>query len=584
MKRFAFAWAAVVALASILHAQPATQPATQPTTQPSAQSQYVRGKGGQNTTYCVGWEPASLAFIDAMKASDAPILAEGGVKAVVFVGKVKGDTSYDGAYAVTADEPIDGMKVTGGSPARIDKDNPGKVVVSINGFDKDGKPIKVDGPSKLVTPQLHLLFPGRTTLPKNLKVLRPGYTSDAQVVTDAYLNLLWKLQCGVLRGMDLQRTNGSTIVEWADVPKVEDARWGVEGKGAPPQVLIDICNKVGCDLWLNIPHGASDDCVKQYARLCRDRLDPKLNLYVEYSNEVWNTFNSIGLNTAYVKNKGVADPECDGPNPTVKCRQWYGKRSAQISAIFRKEFRGEEFRVRPVLSGQAGYPEQLEWSADWVEKHVGPLSSVFHGIAVAPYFGSDPVLENAAGLTAETYLAPDGADGSSRLERAARSVLGGPKMQRFFALARAKNVAALAYEWSDGFKTKGSPDVVAAVNADPRVRKAVFAWTDAWEANGGDVAMHFVAVGNWDRDSSYGAAKSLSPADFGPKAEALALASASRPHPPAEDPRDAQIAGLEMKLQSSERENTTLRDENSRMATDRTKAYDAAQKLADILK
>lgn len=538
MHRVLVAAAALLALAACCLAQPSTQPATQPATRPATAPAFVRGKIGQNSTYGVSSEPASRAFIDVELTANEPTQVGEDLRQTIFVGPFKGDPSYDGVYTLIADEPFE-VKITGGSPAKVVA--PGKIEVKITDAAGRVRPT--------VTPQLHLLFPGRTTLPKGLQILQPGYASAENVWADAYLATIRRLNPGVWRAMDWQRTNGSQVVKWSDVARPGD-RQGLKGRGGAPHYPIDLCNRVGMDLWLCVPHMADDECVRQFALLARDTLRPDLFVVVEYSNEVWNTYQSIGLNTAYCKAMGKADPECDGPNDTVKARQWYAKRAAQVGAIFRSVFaeKAQEDRVRLVLSGQASYPEQLQWSVDWLERKVGPLGTVAHGIAVAPYFGADASLEDAPGLTADDFLAP-GPDGKSRLERSAAAVLGGPKMQSFFALARAKGVKAMAYEWSDGFATKASPDVPGAVNRDPRVAGCMKAWADLWFANGGDVACHFVAVAEWDSDSSYGATDSVS--RWGPKAQAIADASALRPHE-SYVPPDPRLVEARAKLAASE--------------------------------
>jgi hypothetical protein len=496
---------------------------------------YTRGIIGQNTpSYAGDWEPSSRSLIDAAKVSRAP---EAQTDRTLWRVYTKGSAADAGVYTLRI-------------PRRVERvaaiNNPSVVLQFWTSDTATEAKIDLKGDAG----QFTLTFPPNTDL-AGAQVLRPGYdsptTPETGPWTREYVALMRRLNAGVIRGMDFQRTNGSAIRTAADIGKPEDARYGVEGRGGPPHLLIDLCNRVGADLWLNVPHAADDECVREYARLCRDRLDPARLLYVEYSNEVWNTFASIGRNTAYCKDQGLADPECYGVSGTVKARQWYGKRAVQIAALFREEFGAEAWRVRLVLAGQAAYPEQLEWTIEWIEKRIGVLNRSIYGIAVAPYFGGDNSLRNAPGLTAETFLAPDAPDGSCRLERAARAVLGGPKMQRFFALAKSKGVKAMAYEWSDGFETLASPDVPAAVNSDPRIASCIKTWADLWAANGGDVAAHFVAVGHWDANSSYGATQRIT--EWGAKAQALADASAARPLP---DGRDERIKAAEQRAADAE--------------------------------
>lgn len=529
-------------VATAAHAQPATQPAP-------AAPPYVRGFIGQNApSYFKDGEPSRRAYIDRAKASRAP---EPDATRVLWRIHTNGTAEDAGVYTLRIPRRVERVTVI---------NNPSQVLSFVPGDTLTEAKIDLKAPAG----QLTLVFPPGTDL-AGAQVLAPGYdqptTPESGPWTREYVAFLRRLNAGTIRAMDFLRTNGSAVRTWADVGKLTDDRYGDEGRGGPPEAMVDLANRVGADLWINIPHGADDDCVRQYANVIKNGLDPPRFVYLELSNEVWNTAFSIAKNTAFFKAAGVADPECDGANPTVKTRQAYAKRLTQVVAIFR-EVLGD--RVRPVLAGQAAYPEQLEWSVDWIERKRGPLAGQVYGIAVAPYFGFDQTTAATAGLTADSFLAP-GADGRSRLERAAETVLAGPKLQRFFFLAKTKSVQALAYEWSNDTSSKASPDLAAAVNSDPRVYPAIRRWADLWTASGGGTAMHFVALGNWTDETSLGAVRGL--AEWSPKAQAIADASAAgapRPTPP--DPRVAQLEA-----------------ERDALKADRARTRDALKALAEGL-
>ncbi len=52
--------------------------------------------------------------------------------------------------------------------------------------------------------------------------------------------------------------------------------------------MIDLCNRLQKDMWICVPHNASNEYIQEMATLVRDQLDPSLTVYVEYSNELWN--------------------------------------------------------------------------------------------------------------------------------------------------------------------------------------------------------------------------------------------------------------------------------------------------------
>jgi hypothetical protein len=53
--------------------------------------------------------------------------------------------------------------------------------------------------------------------------------------------------------------------------------------------MVDLCNEVGSDPWFCMPHLADDDYVRNFAAFVRATLNPERRVYVEFSNEVWNT-------------------------------------------------------------------------------------------------------------------------------------------------------------------------------------------------------------------------------------------------------------------------------------------------------
>lgn len=107
-----------------------------------------------------------------------------------------------------------------------------------------------------------------------------------------------------LRFMDWGATNGSVEEEWAsrrrptfytmigtsgdpDEHAMSPFQQRFSG-GAAHEVMIALCNKVGANPWFCIPHRATDAYIRAFAKLIHAKLDPKLKLYIEVSNEIWN--------------------------------------------------------------------------------------------------------------------------------------------------------------------------------------------------------------------------------------------------------------------------------------------------------
>jgi hypothetical protein len=90
-----------------------------------------------------------------------------------------------------------------------------------------------------------------------------------------------------LRFMDWFETNDSEQVHWAG--RVSRNHYTQGGKGGIAyEFAIELVNELDADAWVCVPHMASDDYIRNMARLFRDNLEPGRKIYLEYSNEIWN--------------------------------------------------------------------------------------------------------------------------------------------------------------------------------------------------------------------------------------------------------------------------------------------------------
>ena len=66
-----------------------------------------------------------------------------------------------------------------------------------------------------------------------------------------------------------------------------DATWS--RKGVPIEVMMALSTRLRAEPWVNIPHLADDDYVSRFASLVLEALPDDFRVWVEYSNEVWNS-------------------------------------------------------------------------------------------------------------------------------------------------------------------------------------------------------------------------------------------------------------------------------------------------------
>lgn len=120
---------------------------------------------------------------------------------------------------------------------------------------------------------------------KNLRLVNQRFEAETGRWNPVWLAKLKPFT--TLRFMDWGATNGSPLVQWSDRAKPEFFRW-TTAAGVPYESMIDLCNTLGVNGWINVPHLASPEFIAEMARLFKAGLKPGLKLYVEYSNETWN--------------------------------------------------------------------------------------------------------------------------------------------------------------------------------------------------------------------------------------------------------------------------------------------------------
>ena len=381
----------------------------------------------------------------------------------------------------------------------------------------------------------------------NLRLSRPGVPRDSpQILTSPILSALRPFS--VVRYMDFLETNHRIFygtgdwIDWADRRKVTDATQEGSGQtfGYAWEYVALIGNMSNRDLWINIPAEASDEYITELARLLRDRVNPDLNLYLEYSNEVWNFgFGQYVWNKAAARDEVcdnyaapfAAEPACTQISPTsnlnipdvsantgggrpnreeVWARRRHARRTKEIGDKFRAVF-CDAFgyrattRIRPVLSWWAIQPQEYDEMLQWLRAQYGDPSQYIYGIATTAYFGVGSSIFQNPNATVEEILAAMEADlNGSDNER-----------QRFIDVARAFNIKAMTYESGSATGDVNSQfifenNIANRIRAERSQRNGELSRSnlaDHWfnlSNGGGDLFMQFALVSAYNRFGSWG--------------------------------------------------------------------------------
>ncbi len=383
---------------------------------------------------------------------------------------------------------------------------------------------------------------------RNIRVFREGDESRLAATRFSQHFLEQLAPYSALRFMDWMQTNDSPVTSWSDRPMPGDARFSSD-KGVPLEVMVDLSNTTGKDPWFTIPHRADDGYVRMFAATVRRLLRSDLTVYVEHSNEVWNSGFSQG---GWLEEQAEAAWPGSDESGFTKRMNWHGKRTAEICDTFRAAFAGEESRVVCVLASQAANSWTASEALSCPLWEHGPCAS--HGIgavAVAPYFGDYlGQAESYQQVLSWTRMNDGGLQMVFRELSEGGALLGGPTggaiAQSLDWIAQNRSVAAqfglplLAYEGGQhlvGVGWASESEALTALftraNRDRRMGEAYRRYLDGWNALGGGLFMHFSDIGSYTRYGSWGALESVSQLSS-PKYDALkayALGDAPAPTP-----------------------------------------------------
>lgn len=343
---------------------------------------------------------------------------------------------------------------------------------------------------------------------RNIRFIMPGFeqTYQSQPFHPLFLERLAKFKA--LRFMDWGATNNSEVREWADrsTPK---APTQASEKGVALEYLIQLANTLKIDPWFTIPAKASDDFVRQFAQMVRDRLHPSLKAYIEYSNETWNTMFS---QFNYVSEQGMAR-KLDENDYTAALR-YSSERSVEIFKIFAQVFGSQsKTRLVRVLAGQAANPWTAEQILGWKDAY-----KQADAYAIAPYFDGDDQDNNGDSDLND----PKNVDKTLKLtpEQVVDSLMAGiasgtkPMIDKNYKIATEQfGLPLFAYEGGPHLTSHQFPDdkeprvtqLFAAANRHPKMREVYRIYLNTWQSSGGKLFNQFVDVARTSKWGNWGA-------------------------------------------------------------------------------
>lgn len=327
---------------------------------------------------------------------------------------------------------------------------------------------------------------------RNIRIYMPGTTKD--YLTQPFrTNFLKRTQqFGAIRFMDWMNTNNSKITSWDERPRPSD--FSQATRGVALEYMIALCNKLQREPWFCMPHLADDDYVREFARQVKQDLSPGLRVYIEYSNEVWNT---TFEQARYARERGLAMKL--GASDYEAQLRFASLRSVETFKIWEQEFAGTDRLVR-VLGSQSVNP--------WVSEQVITFEDAYKSadaVAIAPYFGNSLGDPKAADKTARLSV-------KDILERCRADIeASSDYITKTARLARRYKLDLIAYEGGQHLVGHGGAEnneqlmeLFYAANRSLGMRELYKLHLDTWKRSGGRQYFVFSSVSQPSKWGSWG--------------------------------------------------------------------------------
>lgn len=360
---------------------------------------------------------------------------------------------------------------------------------------------------------------------------------NGEIFNPDWINLIRDFR--TIRFMNWHRTNGDNnegnqTVSWSQRTRESYYSW-TESAGIPIQVAVKLANRIGADMWVNVPHLADDNYIRQFAGVIRSQLDPRLRAFVEYTNEAWN----IGMfgQAQWLRERALEK----WPSATWEWMQYYAGRAVNMAKIFREVFAGQEHRLQLVLSSQTGQTDFMQdamdaplWTAEQADGR--PPSYYFDVFAVTAYFGYGLGSNDNAQELVDIYNTSGEAAALNRAFELLQAEVNGmqSRFNSYRNMIEQRGMKMVMYEGGSHASAVGSwtnnatlVSLLAKVARDSRMGTLYTQMLNAWKAAGGQAFCLFTDVEMATKHGSWGHINSLS--DRTPRWNAAAAWNAANP-------------------------------------------------------
>ncbi len=366
----------------------------------------------------------------------------------------------------------------------------------------------------------------------NVRMIRPGYdASSTQVYTNLWLDSINNYKWQALRFMGVTGTNGygdpatdghpnselyPKLLQWDTDRSLPDKGplYGVTHPGVhgiPWEYVVLAAQQTHRDLWINVPVNASSDYVNKLAGLLKNGdsftgsqgIPDDVNVYVEYSNEMWHYgFHQGPWNLQAAKDEvaaGGSNLNYDGKSDddTIRFRR-IAKKTVEIGQQFTQIF-GSTGRIRPVINN--AFTDHDTDMLNYIKANYGTVNQYLYAISQTGYYSSSDKSSVQAILNGEKAASDTNKTG----------------YQTSRSIADQFGVHSLVYEGGqdeEGNKDPNTPVDTTLANQFGAARDAGMEDVEVhdltnWYNSGGELYMQFAHVGRFSTYGMWGLSEDL---------------------------------------------------------------------------
>jgi hypothetical protein len=201
-----------------------------------------------------------------------------------------------------------------------------------------------------------------TTSPiRNIRFTKATLENSSEMFDPDFISNWEKFN--TIRFMDWMETNASPVKYWQSstgdftretAPKLNDYSYAF--KGVPVEAMVALSNRIHANPWFCMPHEADNNYNTQFATYVRTNLTSDLKVYVEYSNETWNSGGyPFTVQYGYVNSRG--QQAWPGMPAWEAGQKYHARRSGEIWTLWEQVYGGVTSIIR-VMGGFVGHANQ----------------------------------------------------------------------------------------------------------------------------------------------------------------------------------------------------------------------------------